>query len=88
MNVFADKGYENTTVSDLTAAMGINRVSMYASFGNKETLYVKAMERFCHARENRVASCLSACSARTAVQKLLQEARVCLRAPKARAFAL
>jgi AcrR family transcriptional regulator len=53
--------------------MGINRVSMYATFGNKEALYVKAMERFCHTRENHVAACLSACSAREAVQKLLLE---------------
>ena len=73
MRVFADKGYEATSLCDLTAAMGINRGSMYATFGNKETLFVRAMERFTRARENQVAACFSAGSAREAVHQLLQE---------------
>jgi AcrR family transcriptional regulator len=34
------------TLSVLTAAMGINRSSLYAAFGNKEQLFRKALERY------------------------------------------
>jgi AcrR family transcriptional regulator len=39
MRVFWAKSYEGATMSDLTEAMGINRSSMYAAFGDKETLF-------------------------------------------------
>jgi AcrR family transcriptional regulator len=38
--------YEGATMSDLTEAMGINRSSMYAAFGDKETLFRRAIERY------------------------------------------
>ena len=40
---FARKGYSATTLDDLSAAMGINRPSLYAAFSDKETLYQKAL---------------------------------------------
>jgi AcrR family transcriptional regulator len=44
--VFWEQGYEGASLTDLTAAMGITRTSMYAAFGNKESLFRKALERY------------------------------------------
>ncbi|MFH8486907.1 TetR/AcrR family transcriptional regulator [Streptomyces longisporoflavus] len=46
MRVFWEKGYEGAGLTDLTSAMGITRTSMYAAFGNKESLFRKALERY------------------------------------------
>ena len=46
LRVFWEKGYEGTSLSDLTKAIGINRPSLYAAFGNKESLFRKALDRY------------------------------------------
>ncbi|GAA2683363.1 MULTISPECIES: TetR/AcrR family transcriptional regulator [Actinosynnema] len=46
VRVFWAKGYEGASLTDLTAAMGINRTSMYAAFGNKDELFRKALDRY------------------------------------------
>jgi AcrR family transcriptional regulator len=46
LNLFWRKGYEGTSLSDLTKAMGIARPSLYAAFGNKEELFRKALQRY------------------------------------------
>src|ERR1700761_826066 len=73
MLVFAEKGYENASLADLTKAMGINRFSMYATFGSKEQLYVLAMEMFNDMRKQRVTADLSGPSARGSIAILLRE---------------
>jgi AcrR family transcriptional regulator len=69
--VFADKGFEGASLSDLTEAMGINKFSLYATYGNKEALYVKAMTEFNAARYERVAQALDAPLARDGIRMLL-----------------
>jgi AcrR family transcriptional regulator len=46
MEVFWANGFSGTTLSDLTTAMGINKPSLYAAFGNKEELYKSTLERY------------------------------------------
>lgn len=46
MRTFWLKGYQGTSLSDLTQAMGINKPSMYATFGNKETLFIQATSHY------------------------------------------
>ncbi len=46
MEVFWQKGYSGASLNDLTTAMGINKPSMYAAFGNKEALFVSAINRY------------------------------------------
>ncbi|MCG6204403.1 TetR/AcrR family transcriptional regulator [Rhodopseudomonas sp. HC1] len=46
LHVFWRKGYEGTSMSDLTEAMGITKPSLYAAFGNKEDLFRKALDRY------------------------------------------
>lgn len=50
MHVFWQKGYEATSLDDLTAAMGIKRQSVYNSFGDKHALYMQSLERYRAAR--------------------------------------
>lgn len=45
-NAFLRKGYSNTTLDELSTAMGINRPSLYGAFTDKETLYQKALETY------------------------------------------
>ncbi|NEI73167.1 TetR family transcriptional regulator [Rhizobium lusitanum] len=44
--VFWQKGYEGTSLEDLTRATGVARPGLYAVFGNKEALFFKAIERY------------------------------------------
>lgn len=44
--IFWRQGYEGTSLTDLTEAMGIGKPSMYAAFGNKEQLFRKALQRY------------------------------------------
>lgn len=46
MQTFWDKGFEATSLSDLTTAMGIQRPSLYAAFGDKKELFETAFRRY------------------------------------------
>ncbi|MGH8081215.1 MAG: TetR/AcrR family transcriptional regulator [Lysobacter sp.] len=46
MLLFWRQGFEATSLSDLTAAMGIAPPSLYAAFGSKEQLFREALQRY------------------------------------------
>lgn len=46
MRVFWLNGYSGTSVNDITEALGINKPSLYAAFGNKEQLFATALDHY------------------------------------------
>ena len=46
MRLFWVKGYEATSIADLTQTMGIGTPSLYAAFGSKEALYAEALQHY------------------------------------------
>ena len=46
LRVFWSKGFEGATVADLTEAMNISRASLYATFGTKDELFQKVLDRY------------------------------------------
>ena len=71
MHVFWRKGYDATSISDLTEAMGINPPSLYAAFGNKESLFVRVLERYGEGPASYVMQALSAPTAREVAEQRL-----------------
>ncbi|MCD9140846.1 TetR/AcrR family transcriptional regulator [Streptomyces albireticuli] len=46
LELFWERGYEATSMADLVGHLGVARASLYATFGNKHELYLKALERY------------------------------------------
>lgn len=46
LELFWQRGFEATSMSDLVEHLGVGRASIYATFGNKHELYLKALERY------------------------------------------
>ena len=82
MRVFWEKGYEGASMNDLTAAMGINRSSLYTIFGDKEALFRRAVERYKSGPVSFVWDSLKEPTARKAVEVLLRKAVELLADPK------
>lgn len=46
VTTFWAKGYSRASLDDLTEAMGINRPSLYATFGSKHDLFMEVIDRY------------------------------------------
>src|SRR5256885_1923104 len=68
--VFWERGYEGASLPALTKAMGINRPSLYAAFGNKEALFRKALDRYEEGPTAFVGEALAQPTARKVVERL------------------
>ena len=74
MKVFWCKGYEGASLSDLTKAMDINRPSLYAAFGDKESLFRKVLDRYDSGPAAYVREALNQPTAWAAMEKLMEGA--------------
>ena len=74
LRVFWRKGYEGTSLPDLTKAMRINRPSLYAAFGNKEDLFRKVVDRYDSGVAGYTREALERPTAREVVERLLEGA--------------
>jgi AcrR family transcriptional regulator len=72
LKVFWRKGYEGASLPDLTRAMGINRPSLYAAFGNKEALFRKVLDRYAEGPAAYVREALDARTGRAVAERLLR----------------
>ena len=71
MTLFWRHGYEGTSLSDLTHAMGISRPSLYATFGNKAALFRRSVGRYLEGPGARASAALALPTARETVEALL-----------------
>ena len=55
---FWQQGYQATSLDELTDAMGISRPSLYAAFGDKEQLFLQAIDRYRQRFSTRIGSAL------------------------------
>jgi AcrR family transcriptional regulator len=82
LQVFWQKGYEGASLADLTEAMGINRPSLYAAFGNKEALFRKVLDRYITGPAAYVSEALDEPTARGVIERLLGGAAASLTDPR------
>jgi len=71
MRLFWAKGYEGTSVADLTETLGISRPSLYSAFGDKQSLFRAALERYAAGPASYVAAALAQSTAREVAEQLL-----------------
>jgi AcrR family transcriptional regulator len=71
MNVFWSHGYEGASMALLTESMGINKPSLYGTFGSKEELFRKALQKYLTGPVAFVAQAMNEATARAVVEKIL-----------------
>src|SRR5437868_871309 len=81
LQVFREKGYEGASLSDLTAAMGINRPSLYAAFGDKQSLFRQVLDRYTGQLLDSFHHAMQEKTARSFVERLLRTAAELLTDP-------
>jgi AcrR family transcriptional regulator len=75
LRLFWRRGYEGTSIADLTEAMGVTPPSLYTVFGSKEQLYREALDRYGATYGSFAQRALAEePSARRAVERILREA--------------
>ena len=74
LRVFWSKGYEGASLTDLTEAMGITRPSLYAAFGNKESLFRKALDLYEREKMAYVGQAMAQPTARKVAETMLRGA--------------
>lgn len=74
MLAFWESGYETTSISDLTAVMGVTAPSISAAFGDKKRLFLEAMRRYAGDPDDFEKAFALAPTARDAVAGMIEDA--------------
>lgn len=72
--LFWEHGYDGVAISDITAATGINRRSLYDTFGSKEELFHRAIEHYVSGQGGYAAVALSLPTAREVAHAMVHGA--------------
>ena len=81
VDVFWRRGYDGASLSELTAAMGINRPSLYAAFGDKAQLFQAVLRRYVERNMGYVADALARSTAREVATAFLAGNAVAVTTP-------
>lgn len=74
MELFWEQGFEATSAQDLVDHTGLNRSSLYNTFGSKQELYLRALDHYCQQDENIFDRLLEQKgSARAAIRRVLTD---------------
>lgn len=74
MLLFWKHGYEGTSLAALADGMGVNMPSLYAAFGNKESLFEKVLQRYLERPASYLPRALEHPDAKTAIRNMLNGA--------------
>lgn len=80
IDVFWRLGYEGASMAELTQVMGINKPSLYAVYGSKEELFVRALQRYRRRYYERLDQLLAHPSAYGVVESYLRDTAKAVRA--------
>ncbi|WP_322102113.1 TetR/AcrR family transcriptional regulator [Paraburkholderia sp. J41] len=72
LSVFWEKGYEGASFDDLSKATGVARPGLYAAFGNKEALFLKAVDLYESRYLGFMSDALAEPTSRKVVERILQ----------------
>ncbi len=73
VNLFWYKGYNGTSIQDLVDGLGISRSSLYDTYGDKHTLFMKALESYQTSASGVMCNIISNnVSAKVAIRRLLE----------------
>jgi TetR/AcrR family transcriptional regulator, transcriptional repressor for nem operon len=73
VNLFWYKGYNGTSIQDLVDGLGISRSSLYDTYGDKHTLFMKALESYQTSASGAMCNIISNnVSAKAAIRRLLE----------------
>ena len=81
LQVFWAHGYEGASMAELTEALGINKPSIYAAFGNKEELFHKALGKYLSGPLSYISEAMNQPTARETVETFLTKSAELLTNP-------
>lgn len=71
VTLFWDKGYNGTSMQDLVDGLGISRSSLYDTYGDKHSLFIKALESYQESASGKMCTIVSnTVSAKEAIKQL------------------